>query len=116
MASETYEIKELVEEVSRYKHFFDTSNGGVTASGGEPTLQAEFLSDFFNECKKRGIHTALDTSGYVDMEAAEKILAFTDMVILDVKHLDDEKCIELTGKSNEKFFEFLRILEKKIFL
>lgn len=113
MASKMYEAKELAEEVARYKHFFDTSNGGVTASGGEPTLQAEFLGDFFRECKKRGIQTALDTSGYVDMEAAKKFLDFTDLVLLDVKHLDEEKCIELTGKSNEKFFKFLGLLEQK---
>lgn len=112
-AAETYSAGRLAEEAARYKHFFDASGGGVTASGGEPTVQAEFLSEFFKECKNRGIHTALDTSGFVDTDAAEKFLKYTDLVLLDVKHLDEEKCIQITGKSNKKFFEFITLLQKK---
>lgn len=108
-----YEADGLVNEIIKYKHFFDASSGGVTASGGEPAIQAEFLGEFFKICKEKGIHTALDTSGYVDVQAAEKFLTYTDLVLLDVKHLNDKKCIELTGKSNGKFFSFIKLLQQK---
>lgn len=113
MKSKTYDAAELADEMIKYKHFFDASGGGVTASGGEPTLQPEFLGEFFRQCKYRGIHTALDTSGYVDSENAEKFLKYTDMVLLDIKHLDEDKCIKLTGKSNDKFFNFIELLQQK---
>lgn len=108
-----YDAEGLADEALRYKHFFDASGGGVTASGGEPTLQSDFLGRFFKECKDRGIHTALDTSGFIDLESAEKFIPYTDMVLLDVKHLNETKCLELTGKSNKRSFEFLNLLEGK---
>lgn len=108
-----YSPKELADEISKYKHFFDASGGGVTASGGEPALQPEFLGEFFKECKNRGIHTALDTSGFVDMDSVEAFLPYTDLVLLDIKHLNEEKCIELTGKSNRRALDFLGLLEQK---
>lgn len=113
MHSLVYDAGDLADEAARYKPFFDASHGGVTASGGEPALQADFLGEFFKECKDRGINTALDTSGFVDLKSAAKFISFTDMVLLDVKHLNEEKCIELTGKSNKKSLEFLDLLEKK---
>lgn len=108
-----YDVSMLVKEVLKYKHFFDASSGGVTASGGEPTLQAEFLGEFFKACKEKEIHTALDTSGFVDRQEAEKFLPYTDLVLLDVKHLKEKECIELTGKPNKKFFSFLKLLQEK---
>lgn len=113
MGARKYTPHELAHEAAKYKHYFKASGGGVTASGGEPTFQAEFLREFFKECKLQGIHTALDTSGFVDLNAAEKIIEFTDLVILDIKHLESSKCKELTGKSNTEAFEFLRLLSQK---
>lgn len=107
-----WEADRLYEFVMRYKPYFQASGGGVTASGGEPAAQSEFLRQFFQYCQEGGIHTALDTSGYLELEDAEKFIPYTDLVILDIKHLDSDKCKRLTGKDNEKALRFLAYLEK----
>ena len=79
--------EELLQEVLRYKNFIRT--GGVTATGGEPLMQAEFLREFFRLCKAEGIHTCLDTSGAIFNEKAKAVMEFTDLVMLDIKTLDE---------------------------
>lgn len=108
-----YTPYELLEKVKRYKNYFDASGGGVTVSGGEPTFQPEFLGEFLKLLKENKIHTAVDTSGYVDLEKIPLFLPYTDLVILDIKHLDNKECIKLTGKSNERNLKFLNILCEK---
>lgn len=107
-------VQELVEDVLKYKEFFDFSNGGVTASGGEPLLQKEFLLEFFKELKSEGIHTAIDTSGYADIDDTMlEIIEYTDLFLFDIKHLDKEEHIKLTGKKNDKILKLLTKINKK---
>ncbi len=105
-------VEEAVEIALRDRVFYENSGGGVTVSGGEPLLQADFVRAFFAALKAEGIHTAADTCGCVPWSAFEKILPFTDMYLYDVKHADDEKHRQLTGQGNERILENLRKLSK----
>jgi len=106
-------VGEVVEIVRRDAPFYRNSGGGVTASGGEATSQPIFLSNLFQECQKRGYHTALDTCGYVKWEVLEPILAHVDLVLFDVKHTDPELHKKLTGVSNELILENARRIVAK---
>ncbi len=100
-----------VDEVLKYKSYI--SRGGVTVSGGEPLLQLEFVTEFFKRLKQEGIHTALDTSGVTFVKADEKIeklIKYTDLVLLDIKHIDDEKHKKLTGFTNKSTLSFAKYL------
>lgn len=91
-------------------------NGGVTVSGGEPLLQAKFVIELFKKLKDIGIHTALDTSGSLPIsDTIKELLQHTDLVLLDIKHIDNEKCINLTGAPNTNTLNFAKYLsENKI--
>ena len=102
------EPEELLAEVRRYKSFIRT--GGVTCTGGEPLMQADFLREFFRLCKADGFHTALDTSGAVFTDKALSVLEFTDLVMLDIKTLDDSIHRSYTGverTNNQRFLDHL---------
>lgn len=103
--------KELVQKAIRYKPYFNSSGGGVTCSGGEPLLQPEFLIEFLKSCKDNGLHTAIDTAGY-GIGRYEEILKYTDLVILDVKHVHQRRFNELTGGAMEVFWDFVKALNK----
>lgn len=104
-------LTEIVEKIDRYKEYIINSNGGVTVSGGEPLLQADFVKEFFKCLKEKGYHTALDTSGAFPMSnKIIEVLKYTDLVLLDIKHIDNEKCIKLTGKPNTYTLEFAKYL------
>ncbi|MBY9081453.1 pyruvate formate lyase-activating protein [Paenibacillus sp. HN-1] len=104
-------IEEMLKEIEPYVHYYRTSGGGLTVSGGEPTLQAKFVEQLFTEVKKRwGLHTTLDTNGYNDGEKITDLLNVTDLVLLDLKHIDDEAHIKLTGKSNDRTLKLARWL------
>lgn len=106
-------LDEIYEKIIRYEPYFKSSNGGVTVTGGEPLLQARFLLELFKRLKKEGIHTCIDTSGMVNLtEEIKEVLKLTDLVLLDIKHIDSEKCQNLTGHSNEKELEFANYLSK----
>lgn len=107
----TMTIPELIKEIEKYRTYIDNSGGGVTVSGGEPLVQAEFVTELFKELKNIGIHTALDTSGSLPItNQIKELLKYTDLVILDIKHIDKEKAINLTGFSNENNLNFARYL------
>lgn len=108
-----YTADELIEKAVKYKSYMNSSGGGITASGGEATLQPEFLAELFAKAKEQGIHTCLDTSGFVDIEKIEKVLDNTDLVLLDLKHMDDEKSKELTGVSIQKALKLAKHLESR---
>lgn len=97
----------------KYQTYMQFSGGGVTASGGEATLQAEFVTELFAKCKELGIHTCLDTAGFVDIEKVDKLLDYTDLVLLDIKHIDNEKCKQLTGVGNEKALKLAKHLDER---
>ena len=104
-------VSELIEKVKRYEQYIKISKGGVTATGGEPLLQPKFLKSLFTELKKLGFHTALDTSGMFPLtDDIKEVLSVTDLVLLDIKHIDDEKCKDLVGFSNKLELEFARYL------
>lgn len=103
--------QELIKHILNYKSYMDNSGGGVTVSGGEPLLQTEFVTELFKELKELGIHTALDTAGSLPISTQIKeLLKYTDLVILDIKHIDDEKAKNLTGFSNKNNLEFAKYL------
>ncbi|MGN0447924.1 MAG: pyruvate formate-lyase-activating protein [Acutalibacteraceae bacterium] len=90
--------------------------GGITVTGGEPLLQIDFVTELFEKAKQKGIHTCLDTNGITFDEknpAFKKLLSFTDLVMLDIKHIDSEKHKELTGKGNENVLAFAKFIEKE---
>ncbi|CAL7899219.1 pyruvate formate-lyase-activating protein [Fusobacterium necrophorum] len=104
-----YTAEEILQEVNRVRAFL---TGGVTVSGGEPLLQADFVKEFFQLCHKNGIHTALDTSGYIFTEKSKEVLEETDLVLLDIKHIDPEKYYDLTSVELFPSLQFLEYLHK----
>ena len=111
-AERTAIAEDIANEIIRYKNYFG-KKGGVTVSGGEPLLQLDFLTELFKILKQNGIHTAIDTSGapYNEYDPRYKeLLALTDLVILDIKHIDDLKCRELTGTGNIATKKFAKTL------
>lgn len=105
-------VPELVSEFLRYKTYMTSSGGGITASGGDPILQPDFVAALFEASKKKGIHTALDTSGVTRITpAVSSVLEHTDLVLLDLKHIDSETHRRLTGVPNDRVLEFARHLD-----
>ncbi len=104
------EPEEVTVKLLADRAFYEQSGGGVTFSGGEPLLQADFLVEILKELKAEGIHTAVDTCGEVPWEAFEKVLTYTDMFLYDVKHLDVKKHREWTGVPNGRILENLQNL------
>jgi pyruvate formate lyase activating enzyme len=100
----------LVDEVARDRSFFDESGGGVTFSGGEPLSQPEFLLDLLARCRREGLHTAVDTSGYAPRATMRQAAALADLVLYDLKLLDAAAHRRYTGVSNEAILENLRAL------
>lgn len=106
----TYTVEQVLEKVRKYKNYI-MPNGGVTISGGEPLLQPHFLIALLQELKKEGIHTCIDTSGsFTITTVLQEVIDLTDLFLLDIKCIDDEKCLSLTGISNQKELAFARYL------
>ncbi len=103
-------LDNIFNQILRYKNYI-CPNGGVTVTGGEPLFQPIFLIELFSKLKENHIHTCIDTSGMVSItNDIKKLLSLTDLVLLDIKHIDDEKCKKLVGFSNEKELAFARYL------
>lgn len=100
-------VTELVREIEKDRVFFEQSGGGVTFSGGEPLAQPEFLEALVDALRGRGIRTALDTTGLAAPELLARIAAKTDLVLYDLKIMDEAKHRELTGVSNRTILENL---------
>ncbi|WP_411152523.1 pyruvate formate-lyase-activating protein [Streptomyces sp. A30] len=90
-------VDEVMAEVDKYRAFLTTAGGGVTITGGEPLLQSAFTGEVLRRCKEAGLHTALDTSGFLGARATDDLLADTDLVLLDIKSFDLTTYRELTG-------------------
>lgn len=110
-----YSPDQLMERILKYKNYYRASGGGVTFSGGEPLLQADFLLTMLKACKREGINTALDTSGLMlaDREKLEEILDLTDTVILDIKGVDQKDYSRMTQRKNYCLAEFIQLLNQK---
>jgi len=103
-------VDELFNNILKYKEYI-IPNGGFTASGGEPLLQPHFLISLFKKLKEANIHTAIDTSGMIEItDTIKELLSLTDLVLLDIKHINSDKCKDLTGFSNEKELNFAKYL------
>lgn len=106
-----YSAKEVFYKIIKYKNYFNSSNGGVTISGGEPLLQSDFLIELFTLLKKENIHTAIDTSGNLEItDSIKKLIELTDLFLLDIKCINSDICKDLIGFSNEKELDFARYL------
>ena len=106
-----FTVQEIVKKIMHSKPYMDTSKGGVTVSGGEPLLQTRFVTELFKELKKLNIHTAIDTAGSLKInDDIKELLKYTDLVLLDIKHIDNQKCINLTGAPNTNTLDFARYL------
>ena len=103
-----YSLEEVLDEASRDEPFYHNSGGGVTLSGGEPLYQPEFAINLLKACKAKGLHTTLDTSGQVKWEVFEKALPYIDLVMYDIKHIDEESHKSGAGISNTLILENLR--------
>lgn len=117
--SQLVTVQELVEEIRGYLPFLQFSGGGVTVSGGEPLLQADFLLTLFRALKRElGIHTAIDSSGGCFsrrghfFETLQMLMQHTDLVLLDLKQIDPQKHLDLTGKPNDHILDFARFLSE----
>lgn len=114
-----YTSEEVLTEIKKYRNFIMSSNGGVTVSGGEPLIQHEFVKELFIKCKAEGIHTTVDTSGYVNVEDVKEVLEYTDLVLLDLKHANAKKHIALAGVDNDKiklFTQYLSDINKPVWI
>ena len=100
----------LVAELLRDEQFYDASEGGVTFSGGEPLSQAEFVMEAARFLKKRSVHITIDTSGFVPSETMSEAASLADLVLYDLKHMNDDKHTELAGVSNKIIHSNIRLL------
>lgn len=113
-----YEAAEVAETVLKYRNYFG-EQGGVTVSGGEPLLQIGFVTELFRLLKREGVSTCVDTSGIVFareepfLSDFDDLLSVTDLFLLDVKQIDDQKHRALTGRSNRSVLDFARYLSEK---
>lgn len=103
-----YTVDEIIDQVSKYMNYIKASGGGITVTGGEPVLQADFVAELFKRCREIGVHTALDTSGFADIGRVRELLSYTDLILLDIKHAVEEKHRTITGVGNEKIRNFAR--------
>jgi len=92
--------EEIFDAVNQDKIFYQASGGGVTVSGGEALLQPQLVYDLFEKCRRAGIHTCIETSGYAAESALSQVLPNTDYILYDLKHLNSDKHRQYTGKSN----------------
>lgn len=109
---------ELLKQYMKNRFFY--KNGGITVTGGEPLLQVDFLIELFRKAKELNIHTCIDTSGITYREGntaygkkLDELMQYTDLVMLDIKHMDVEEHKKLTGQGNENIFAFAKYLEEK---
>ena len=106
---------EILKQYDGVKEFL--KNGGITVTGGEPLVQSEFVAELFKQAKSNNINTALDTSGVTyneeNTDKIDEVLKYTDLVLLDIKHIDDEEHKKLTGHSNKNILSFAQHLSEK---
>ena len=111
----TKTVAEIMEDIKKY-YVFIKKSGGVTVSGGEPLLQIDFIIELFKELKKDHIHTCIDTSGIISLnqqkEKVDELIRLTDLFIIDIKQIDNEKHKKLTGVPNKGILEFIKYVDE----
>lgn len=111
------EVDEILRQFNKKKNFY--KNGGITCTGGEPMMQIEFVTELFEKCHEQGVHTCLDTSGIMFnenpkyLEKVDRLLAVTDLIMLDIKHIDPNEHLKLTAQPNDKILKFARYVDNK---
>ena len=111
LMGEQKSIEDVWKVVRRDRDYYEESGGGVTVSGGEPLMQADFVAALFRKLHEEGIHTCLDTTGFASADALERVLAHTDLVLFDLKHMDSGKHRDIVGVPTEPIHEnFKRIV------
>ena len=103
-------VDEILRKYEGVKEF--VKSGGITVTGGEPLMQIDFVTELFKVAKEKNIHTALDTSGILfnheNTQKIDELLKYTDLVLLDIKHINNEEHIKLTGFSNKNILKFAK--------
>jgi len=100
-----WNLEDLFHEINKDRVYYSKSSGGITVSGGEPTLQPEFVRVLLKKCQENGISTALDTCGFASKETYQKLLPYVDLILLDIKEIDEQKHKDYTGVSNKKILD-----------
>jgi pyruvate formate lyase activating enzyme len=107
-------VEEILEKYEGIKEF--VKNGGITVTGGEPLMQIDFVTELFQAAKSKNIHTALDTSGILfnrkNTSTIDELLKYTDLVLLDIKHINNDEHIKLTGMPNTQILDFAKYLSE----
>ncbi len=108
-------VEEILEEFEKNRAFYKT--GGITVTGGEPLVQMDFVTELLKQAKKRNIHTCIDTSGItfnnIMRSSFDELMKYTDLVMLDIKHIDGEEHKKLTGQKQDNIIAFARYLDEK---
>lgn len=113
IAGRRVNIEDIMQIIEKDILFYDESKGGVTFSGGEPLMQADFLCELLDACEYLDIHRTVDTSGYAPLQVFKKIIKKTDLLLFDLKMIDDKKHKKFTGVSNESIIKNLKLAAEK---
>lgn len=113
ISGEYRDSEQVFNEVIKDIDFYNVSGGGLTISGGEPLLQTDFVKELLEKCSAYGIHTAIETSMYADYTDITKILPYTQLVLSDIKAMDDEKHKKVTGVSNKKILDNIKAVSQE---
>lgn len=111
---ETMSVEDIVAQAAEDSLFYAGTGGGVTLSGGEVLLQADFAAAILKGCRKSGIHTAIETCGFADWERVRQVAREADLILYDLKHMDSERHRQGTGQGNERILENLTRISEKL--
>ncbi|CAM2758776.1 trans-4-hydroxy-L-proline dehydratase activase [Hathewaya histolytica] len=112
IAGKEVDINELMKEIKKDEIFYDQSKGGVTFSGGEPLVQIDFLESMLKACKEAEIHTTVDTCAHASWDSFERIIDYTDLFLVDLKHINSSEHKKYTGVGNELILENIKKLSE----
>jgi len=104
--------REIVRDIEKYKSYLKFSGGGVTFTGGDPLRQPEFLEALLAACKAKGIHTAVDTAGYAARDILERVLSYTDLLLLDIKSINPATYKAVTGVPIDRVLRTMEISQR----